>query len=218
MLARQLDRRLRLRKPERFRRIELQKIDQFGDIGVSFRPVLRHLENHPRRELMLAFANDLRRAQQQLHALLNRHAAPRLERLQRRIHRGLNFLAAGLLKHADYFRRLRRIDRFDLRAGLDAASADHQVVFAPEFRAYLVDRRAHFPRVLWIAEVGQRLVLERPYFDEFLCRSLSRCHDCCPLAMLNVWAGVRRHALQTCNPAISHLYRWPKYAVGLKRV
>ena len=72
-------------------------------------------------------------------------------------------LQAGLLVDADDFGRIRRVDGDNLVLRADVFAADHQVVFAAQLRADLVDCLAHAADVLRLAIIGDRLVDERPY-------------------------------------------------------
>jgi hypothetical protein len=70
-------------------------------------------------------------------------------------------LDASFLEYADYFTWLGGVDGRDLIGGFDAASADHEVVFAPELGANFLDGSAHLPSVFFPAEIGERFVLKR---------------------------------------------------------
>ncbi len=84
-LPRQLDRRLRLRQPQRLAAVELEKVDRLAHVGIGLGPVLAHFVRKPCAELEIALPDNLRRSQQQRSPRLNRSPAPRLKRLQARL-------------------------------------------------------------------------------------------------------------------------------------
>ena len=106
----------------------------------------------------MPLANDLRRVQQQRNARLHRRPAPRLECIERGLHRLLGVLRPGLLVNAHYLRRPRRIKRLDLALGPQAMSADDQVVFVPQVAGHQVQCRLHLAGVFRVLEVGKRLI------------------------------------------------------------
>jgi len=63
-------------------------------------------------------------------------------------------LLARLLVQADDLRRLGWVQRFDLVLRLDALAADDEVILAAKLAPNLLDRRPHFARVLFFAEIG----------------------------------------------------------------
>ena len=75
-------------------------------------------------------------------------------------HGGFHVLFPRLLVDADDLGRARGIQRLDLVGGLDALAADDEVILAAELSADAFDGGAHFPRVVFVAEVVERLVDE----------------------------------------------------------
>src|SRR5271165_81584 len=133
VLTRQLYNGLSLAEPQRLERIHVAEVDEFGDVAVGFREVLADFEDQPGFQLKLALLEDLPNAEQKLRALFQRGVAPRLEGLQRRLHRRFYFGGPCLVVQTHHFRRLRGIRRRRDIAGLNATAADDQVVFAAEF-------------------------------------------------------------------------------------
>ena len=124
------------------------------------REILADFEDKPRFQLELALLHDLADAEQKLHALFQSRAAPRFESLQRRLHRRLDFGGASLVMYSNHLGRLRRIDRTVGVAGLDATSADDQVVFAAEFGTHLIEGGLHSAQILRVRPVDHGLVAE----------------------------------------------------------
>src|SRR5512140_451065 len=62
----------------------------------------------------------------------------------------------------DHLARLRRVGGTDLRGRLQQLAADDQVILAAQFRLHLGQRFFHRAAVLVLAEIGERLVAERP--------------------------------------------------------
>ena len=160
MLAGQLHHGGGLVEPQRFDGVHHAEVDQLGDVGVGLEVVLADFKHQPGFQLELALAQKLRNSEQQRGALLHRGRSPGLERLERRLHGGLDFGGPGLLVDAHHLRRLGRIDRRRRVAGLDAASADDQVVLAAQFAAHLLDGGLHLAQVLGVGPVDHGLVDE----------------------------------------------------------
>ena len=179
----------RFREAQRLAAVVLAEIDGFGDVAISFRPVLADFENHPRGKLKLALAQQVADAEQQASALLDRSAAPSLKCPERGVHRGLNVFLPCFLVESDNLRGFRRIQRPDLIRGLDALSTNDQVIFAPQLGAHFLNRSAHLAGIFWVAEINQRLVRERPFMQADLRASggFNRCHRCTSRRYLELW-------------------------------
>ena len=86
---------------QRLARVEFQEVDGFGGVGFGFGPVLADFEHQPGVEFELALAEDFGGAEQHAGALFDGGVLPCLEGGERRLHRGLDVLDAGLLMDAD---------------------------------------------------------------------------------------------------------------------
>ena len=159
-LAGILDRRRRLRQAQRLTRIELQKVDGLGHIGIGLNPVLAHLVGQPGAELKFALANQLRRLQQQRRALFHRHVLPGRKRFQRRLHRPFGVFQPSLLVHAHHLRRPRRIQRLDLVRRARPLPTDDQLILVAEHIAHPGQRSLHGMHVFRIVEIDERFVAE----------------------------------------------------------
>ena len=98
-----MHRRFSFRQAQGLASIEFAEINQLGDVGIGFGPVLPNFEDHPGSQFKLALEQDVSQAEQQRGALLNRGAAPTLECLQCGLHRGLHVLGTGLLMQTHDF-------------------------------------------------------------------------------------------------------------------
>ena len=77
------------------------------------------------------------------------------------LHGQLGVFGFSPLMQADDLGRMRRVERADLAFGLDAASADDQIVFAAQMRAYRSQRCFHRSGALWRLEVDERFIGKR---------------------------------------------------------
>ncbi len=161
-LPRQLDGRCRLSQAQRLTRIELQKVDGLGHIGIGLNPVLAHLVGQPGAELKFALANQLRRLQQQGRALLHGHVLPGRECIERRLHRSLSVFQAGLLVHSDDLRGPGRVQRLDLFRRTRPLSTDDELILVTEHVAHPGQRSLHGMHVCRVAEIDERFVAEEP--------------------------------------------------------
>jgi hypothetical protein len=123
--------------------------------------------------------------EQQAGTLFKGRILPRFERLQSRVHRGLDVLLAGFLVGADNLRRLGGIDGLDLLGGLDVFAADDQIELATQLAAHFFDSRTHLARIVFAAEVNRGLVAERTFVQADLQarRSFHGCHKCTSLGI-----------------------------------
>ena len=96
-LARHLHRQFGPRQAQRLARVVFAEVDGLGDVGVGFGPVLADFENQPGAEFELALAQQIAHAEEQAGALFDRSPAPAGKGFERRLHRGLDVLLAGLL-------------------------------------------------------------------------------------------------------------------------
>src|SRR5581483_9245644 len=179
-LTRQLHRRLDFREPQHLAAVELAEVDSFRDVAVRLGPVLADLEHQPRHEFEFALAQQIANPEQQAGTLLGRGPAPAFKRLERRVHRGLHMLFAGLLMQANQLRRLCRINGLNLVLRLDALSADDQVVLTAELAADFLDGSAHLARIFFLREIHHRFVDERPFVElnSRAAGGFNGCHKC----------------------------------------
>ena len=132
------------------------------------------------------FAQQVRRAEQQLHALRSGHALPGVKSLVGFFHRAVAVLHRSLLENSHHLVGTRRIGGSGFFRRGDAFAADHQRVLAPEFRLYLGQRRQHGCAILRLRKVGERLIGEFPALNfNFGCG-----HGVSPSAPIGVYDGL----------------------------
>ena len=179
------------------RRVVLTEVDGFGDIGVGLRPVLADFEDHPRAEFEFALAQQVGDVEQQAGAFLDRGALPVLKGTQSGLHGRFHVFFACFLVNADNFRRLRRIQRFDLVLRLNALAADDEIILAAQLAANLVDGSTHFAGIFFLAEIGERLIREWALMKANLwsCGGFNGCHKCTSKGIWMLRGGARNQLL-----------------------
>src|SRR5262249_54071974 len=95
---------LRLGQTKHLAAVELAEINRFGNVRVGFHPGFSDFVADQRIQLEFAFANDLRRAENALHALMGRNLFPNIEIRVRGFDGLLGHLRVGILEYADYLR------------------------------------------------------------------------------------------------------------------
>jgi hypothetical protein len=158
-----LDGRRRPGQSQRLPRIKLQEVDGLGDIGIGLNPILAHFVGQPGAKFKLALANQLRRLQQQRHALPNRRVLPARESLMRRVYRPLGMFQPGLLVYTDNLRWPRRVQRLDLFRGAHPLPTDDEFILVTEHVRHTRQRSVHRAHVFIVVEVDKGFVAEQSF-------------------------------------------------------
>src|SRR4029077_3588125 len=124
--------------------------------------------------------------EQQAGAFLDRGELPVLKRAQRSLHGRFHVLFSGFLMHANNLRRLSGIQRLDFVRRLNVLAADDEIVFTAQLAAEFVNRSEPFWRILFFAEIGERLIDEGALVKANLWSSgsFNGCHKC---TSKNIW-------------------------------
>ena len=124
--------RMRTGVAQRFARIKLQEVDGFGDIPVGFGPALADFVDQQGVVLETPFAQQCRRLEDQLGALLRRRALPRFERAAGRLDRLGCLLLRRRAGEPDRLGRVGRIERADFFLGFDLLPVNDERIVLSE--------------------------------------------------------------------------------------
>ena len=206
-----LDWRRDLGETQRLTGVELQKVDGFPYVGVSFCPVLAYFENEPSTEFKFALAQQIASPEEQGGTLLYRSLAPALKGFQCRLHRGLYVFLACLLMESDHFGRLGWIDGLNLVLGLNPLASNNQVVFTPKLATHFFEGGAHLACIFLFGKIGEGLVYKRAFMHANLRTggSFKGCHHC--TSERSTLAG--RIELLNCSTGGTE-YLWPYMHAG----